>query len=580
MDDRTGLTRRGFLAGITAAGITAAAGVGLAGCGSTEAEGSGEASSGSAGHTWDVAPQMPSAEEIVETIDCEIIIVGGGISGVCGALLAADKGINVHVLEKANKVGLSREMSIGWNSQFQKDIGFIVDRETKDAILSQFYASTSVQLGAIGQIQENHEHSVAFMNTAGRMIEWLAPILIEEGIDVHIAADPLEYGNPMFFSYGVAGNPPDPWNEAAQTAAEKRGAVFHFLTAAYMLVQDDAGRVTGVIATNTDGEYMLFNASKGVLLSAGGIGSDPEMMDAYFWGNERITHQFNYPSHTGDMHKAASWIGAGLDTLYWGDAFLCSTNKDARITRVGSTTDYHGFDDTWPAAPGVGQLGVLWLDVAGRRCTNEMGDIMVKATRPLSLPKGQVWAIWDGAWESKFGGLIPQGDWATYSPFVTWFAMNTQAQIDEDIKNGVTIRCDSLEQVAEVTGMDPEIMMQSIEDYNAACLAGYDEVFHKDPAWMTTVDTPPFYVAGIGYGNCVTRGGIWTEGHLRVVSTEGKTIPGLWAAGTTAGGVWGFGRIMGSVPLAQNTAWRAVHDILGEEPPEVDWPTRAELGLS
>ncbi|MBQ9955449.1 MAG: FAD-binding protein [Eggerthellaceae bacterium] len=579
------MSRRSFLLGASVLGVGAAAGI--AGCASgTQEDPSPEAADGApvadepectvVKYTWEVKPEEPT--EFIDEIDCDIVVVGGGIAGCCGALAAADKGAVVHCLEKSNEVGLSREMSLAFNCDIMKQAGVILPREVRDAMLSMYFPYGTTQTSGACVIQDNGWQTTQFIDTSGPWMDWFAPILVEEGIDVHYANLPGEYeGIPMAISYGKAGNPPDDWQSAVWRAAEKRGAIFDFETAGYMLTQNEAGDVTGIIAKTPDG-YVKYNTSMGVLLASGGISRDEDMMKALFWGNDRISKHFAYPSHTGDAHKMAIWAGGTIDEVFWGDPFICTTFVDQRPSRVGSQTDYEGFDDTWPSGPGVGQLGVLWLDMAGRRFTNEQGDLVGTIQAILNQEQGQAFALWDSAWESKVGHLIPKGDVPAWSKFVTWFAMNTQEQIDQDVIDGITVKCDTLEEVAQVTGMDYETMMENIERYNAYCAEGYDWDFSKDPNWMAPIDTPPYYVSGIGMAECVTRGGVHVDRHLRAINKEtGRTIKGLWAAGTVASGCFGFGRMFGSVPIGQNAAWRAVYDMMGEELPKTDWMTLADI---
>ncbi len=584
------LSRKSFLKGAGLLGA-AAASVGVTGCSSQEAVSSVQSDgvdapaaelAETAGddctvikYTWEIKPEEPT--EFIDEIDCDIVVVGGGIAGCCGALAAATHGANVHVLEKSNEVGLSRELTYSFNSQLQQKAGIVFPQEMRDALFAGYYQSTNTMTCCAGVVQDNQWQTARFLDTAGPWMDWLAPLLIEQGIDVHVACTPQEYPNiPFAMSYGVGGNPPDDWQGAMWKAGEKAGAVYDFETAGYMLTQNENGDVTGIIAKNPDG-YVKYNTSKGVLLSAGGISRDEDMMKAMFWGNDRITKNFAYPSHTGDAHKMALWAGAAIDEIFWGDPFTTSI-VDQRPSRVGSTTDYAGFDDTWPSCPGVGQLGMLWLDIAGRRFCNENGDLIEGTTAILNQEKGQCWTLWDSAWESKVGNLIPEGDVACWGRMVTWFAMNTQEQIDQDVIDGITIKCDTLEEVAEKTGMDYDIMMENIEYYNKCCAKGRDPDHGKDAAWMTPVDTPPYYVAGMGMAQCITRGGVHVDREQRAINKEtGRTIKGLWAAGTCAGGCFGFQRMLGSVPIGQNSAWRAVLDMLGEEVPETWWPTIDEI---
>lgn len=90
MGERT-ISRRNFLAGITATGALAAAGA-LAGCApQAQAEGgkSGKADADAQG-SWRDKPEMPA--DIAETLEADLVVVGAGNGGLVAATTAAQNG--------------------------------------------------------------------------------------------------------------------------------------------------------------------------------------------------------------------------------------------------------------------------------------------------------------------------------------------------------------------------------------------------------------------------------------------------------------------------------------------------------
>ncbi|MFR4804006.1 MAG: FAD-binding protein [Eggerthellaceae bacterium] len=91
--------------------------------------------------------------------------------------------------------------------------------------------------------------------------------------------------------------------------------------------------------------------------------------------------------------------------------------------------------------------------------------------------------------------------------------------------------------------------------------------FYKDPLWMNPIDTPPFYASKHCSSMTSTRGGLKNDERCRVLDKEGRPIPGLYAAGNTAGSFYGNvypPNVMGSgIGHGQCFAWLAVKDILG-----------------
>src|SRR6185295_19271392 len=61
------------------------------------------------------------------------------------------------------------------------------------------------------------------------------------------------------------------------------------------------------------------------------------------------------------------------------------------------------------------------------------------------------------------------------------------------------------------------------------------------PIPTMAVSTPPYYAVPLCAGITMTMGGIAIDAHARVLSETGEPIPGLYAAGSSTGGLEGRG---------------------------------------
>jgi fumarate reductase flavoprotein subunit len=75
-----------------------------------------------------------------------------------------------------------------------------------------------------------------------------------------------------------------------------------------------------------------------------------------------------------------------------------------------------------------------------------------------------------------------------------------------------------------------------MDEYNALCDRGYDEIFNKDPKFLRALRKPPYYVIKSYASYLTTIGGIKIDHHMAVQNKEDRTIPGLYAGGDIAGG--------------------------------------------
>ena len=571
-----GITRRNFLTGAAVAGAGATL-MGLVGCSSGGGEASKEASGEDAkapesvevatdAKPWEVAPEPIPDSEIDETVDCDIVIVGAGIAGLPASMLAAEQGANVHIVEKAGTYGTARLCTSGFNAKLQTENGIHYDR--KEFISEAWKITNGVQgrMSSYGKWFDN----------SGPYVDWLQEIFQSQGYDLvaqqvngfKVTNDGIgQQGYESFWTafasmiYFVdkdgktldSGVNPD-WTGIMAKYAEDHGATFHYNSPAVQLVRDEngEGRVTSVICETEDGSYVKYNASKGVLLTTGDFASNKEMMGYYNRSLLKASTAIAEVKNTGDGHKMGLWVGADIDDFACGDCFpFVGVTLDNKRPQSDQTKSYAA----------VASLPVLMVDCTGRRIAAEnlpfQGFSIPKIT---STPDGAAFSVWDSAWESKFPSDYPKGD---------YLSTNTAAQVEIDIEAGTIHKADTLEELAEIAGFDKDIFVANVERYNELCEKGEDLDFYKSPLWMTTIDTPPYYVSKHIVSVTSTRGGLKINDQMQVLDKKGLAIPGLYAAGNTAGSFYGNvypPNIMGTgIGHGQCFGWLAIKDMLGME---------------
>lgn len=105
---------------------------------------------------------------------------------------------------------------------------------------------------------------------------------------------------------------------------------------------------------------------------------------------------------------------------------------------------------------------------------------------------------------------------------------------------------DDFETLGTYLGYEGEALdnfVATIEHYNELCESGKDTDFGKDPSLMCALKNPPYY----GYKGkkkigalMVTVGGLLVDEDGRVLDQKYNAIPGLYAAGNTSGGRFGW----------------------------------------
>ena len=114
-------------------------------------------------------------------------------------------------------------------------------------------------------------------------------------------------------------------------------------------------------------------------------------------------------------------------------------------------------------------------------------------------------------------------------------------QWEKDLADGYEPICqaDTIEELAEKAGIDPEGLLKQVEEYNEMCESGFDEIFEKNRAFMQPIEKGPFYCCRQNVGAYGTLGGVKINHKTQVLNEEAKVITGLYCVGTDACNIFG-----------------------------------------
>lgn len=544
------ISRRNFITGALACGSIGAL-AGLSGCAKTPSTLSetGTQDLEGANHPWQQKPEPIT--DIAETKTADIIIIGAGVAGVAASAKASELGSAI-VIEKSGAPAEVREGEWAFGASCQKTAGMEFTPEMREQVIAEYFEQCHY-------FYPSQEVVNSFVDHSAELVDWIEPILAKQGIIVQVAPT---YG-PFGVSYGTPGFPVQNWFEPLIDYAESNGTEFVFNQRALQLVQNDDGSIAGVIAETNDKRYIQYNATKGVVLCAGGFGKNKEMMEEFFPRAKAITRDAFLPTHDGDGLIMGMQVGAEMDEVAWGDAYLGADTDLPNPATEAIAPIY------WPCCA---VLPMLYVDESGRRKMNEacvprslgkpytalsdyeIGDAM------LWQPHGYMWSLWDSMWQEKLANTSTISTTTSKYPAPE---IHSPEALERDVDNGVTVKADTLEELAEKTGLDLDTLSSTIERYNTLCKQGSDDDFYKETIWMTSIDTPPYYACKITGYPCCTRGGLRINGHGQVLGTDGHIIKGLYASGLNAGGVQGFYATLSSCSSTQMFGYLGVQHAHG-----------------
>lgn len=502
------------------------------------------------------------------TLDTDVLVVGMGGSGVAAALSAAENGASVLAIDKAGKYGGTSEltsgpMAINVPSQVEAEIAdwpnpVTGETETKPA------GADLIDAEAL------YEDWLAYTTIDG--VQTAKPEMIRIMIDESGYTDDwlTQYGFSFDPAIGFAGNSWAAFTPHTGAKAltesffdsvighfEEMGGSYMLETEAYDLIYDEAtNQVTGVLARSTaDGTEYVINA-KAVVLATGGYAGSAEMEETYlsneYYPLKGAWKQFGMQQNDGKMIQAAIDDGAGTHNIsvppmvHVGgvDGFLSGYEAVPIEGQISSST---GRPAVWSVADIPLNMAIssntLAVGADGKRFTSETALSMFNPW--ISGP--HFYSIWGN---EQIQDLISNGfDEVPYGPSTNYLGYGssipagvplpeTEEILQAAIDAGYVYKADTIAELAEKMGFDPEVLEATVEEYNSYCATGVDESFGKDAQYLAAVEGGPYYgIVGSSY--CYsTCGGLDINTDFQVLLADGETpMGGLYAVGTDSMGV-------------------------------------------
>ena len=494
-------------------------------------------SGSSSGADWlGEAPEIAESD-ITETLDTEVLVVGCGTGGWITAMTAAEAGAKVLVLEK-------RETP----TEIRHDIGAIGSKKQ----LASIAADPKFAIDKMEALQEIVRYGSGYVDSdlikvwaseSAEMVDWLTDILKRTGwytmdheAGVGNVNDP---GRDKAYATGHSPNKTANAPEDASTMGvfqahcDGLGVQFRCSCPLVKLEQEDSGKVTGVIAQDeTDGHYVRVNASKGVIMCAGGYASNTEMMQSL--QPMTLEMKINLPAGStcdGSGMKAMLWAGAALDPTHASMMFnraCCLPTETA-----GYKTNGKMF---W-----FGEQPFLKVNLDGKRFCNESGPYEFMLHSMYMQPFHTYCDIFDSN-SKKYAEQFDEVGCCRLFPFDNGALSNRdfdsvwQQLTTQFVEEGYVIKADTIEELAKGLNIPAENLTAAVKRYNELCAKGVDEDYGKEKHRLTPVDTAPFYGVRVGAWHLTTLNGCRINTDMQVLDTEGKPIEGLYATGDCTGG--------------------------------------------
>ena len=442
----------------------------------------------------------------------DVLVAGGGGSGLMAAIEAAEQRAKVLLVEKQPTLGGSTGMAIG----------------SVTAAGTALQAAAGIQDSADGHLQDllkclpPGNRSEDYDLALSRLMVERAPQAIARLIELGVRFSG-PHPEPPHTVYRMHNIVPDT-TAAINTlgvAARSRGVTVQTETAIETLHRDDSGVVSRVVLRH--GQQYTVHVRRGVVLATGD-----------FSGNRALAHAPGQPLATaavpplrpyatGDGITVATAVGAAVAGMESGDAGFRT------VSRPYAAPDLQLFVE-----------GTILVNKQGRRFANELQAPEVAASRQAEQA---AFAVFDArlaariATEAEDAAHSRDGWYRRGKLFLSTFPGVAFAYLDDyRQRTDYLFEAADLSMLAERMALPAADFVSEVRKYSRAAAGIVPDRFGRDPLGPG-VAVPPFYAIGpmrpvIG----ASEGGLKVDREMQVLDEAGSVIPRLYAAGVNGEG--------------------------------------------
>lgn len=484
-----------------------------------------------------------------EQLHYDVVVIGGGTSGLSAAWAAANAGAKVLLLERRNIVGGTGSMIItlfGLQSPTQKRLGI---QHTVDELYTKLLEASHYQLNA--------RLLRKFLMRSGDTIQWIEQDLGLKFNTVRTVTGTLKsahaFGGDDMTGLTII--------KKLQQELQDKGVDIMMGTRAKRLVRDNHGNICGVIAIKNDQEFII--NTKAAIVCTGTITGNPELMKKHFpqidWDPAKVRLAVRMEWNSGDGQCMTQEIGAsshctisrhnyGPDNQFSGRAIVLTHRPEMM------TVNKHGLrfiDESITIRHDDHSIfGSVLEDQPNYTCY----AIMDEKNLQEMMRQKKVLCMHDEAFGNDVGSNdpaqnlvrdeasneLPPAPPLPSTSEATWMR-GLAEHIQQQAKDGHMLIANTLEEVAAWIGCNASVLKNTVSDYNGFCREGYDGDFLKPQEWLWSISEAPYYVFVGTQGTDSCPGGIKINHNGEVVDDQQKPIGGLYAGGTGCSGIWGPG---------------------------------------
>ncbi len=446
-----------------------------------------------------IGPSMAFAAPAQE---CDVVIIGAGGAGISSAIALKEAGKQkVCLIEKMPFVGGATNLAATYFT-------VINTREQQAAGKGQ-----SIEKYLESKKKQNYPYDMdrlkEFSESSQEALDWVNKI----GANITRPMSSYQMGTADGRSLGNA------LILAMKKKLDESGVVPMLSTKATKLVTKD-GKITGVMTEGKDGEKLL--KTNYVIVATGGYSSGQEVLKKF----------------------APEWAGLPSTSAVGstGDAVGLLEPLNAKFTHMDVlrlNPSVHSSNGQHYSLSAARAEGGIMVNAEGKRfCNDYFPDYTQLSKWMLAQPGGYAYIVIDDK------------------------AMQKSKRLQGFKAKGFFLEAPTIPELAKKMGVPEKNFVATVERYAGFVKNGKDEDFGRKHNLSLDFSTGPFYAVKTTPGVQVTLGGVQVDKNLRVVGTNGKPIPGLYAVGEVADdGLFGTGPTHINVYYGK----KAAENVLAEE---------------
>lgn len=442
----------------------------------------------------------------------DVAVAGSGLAGLGAALVAAEGGAKVAVFEK--------QRSLGGTSNFIHGMFAVESEMQRERFITYTRDEAFKRIMEYSHWKANARLVRAIVNQTGATIAWLQKMgVVFTDATINMPDAPR--------TYHVVKGKGESMIKAMVVEAKRRGVELLPGTPVTCLLKKD-GRVAGV-TVDADGEELEV-AARAVVLATGGFANNKEWIKKYCGYNlgEDIVPIGN-TGKNGDGIRMAWEAGAAEEGIELLELF--------RVAPLAPEFT------TWNDIEIAAAQPDLWVTPFGERfCDETIGffDTEVGNANARYGRNGYTWSLMD---DSILDDMAARGiDNNVGADFMPGYKpVNVHREIQIAIDNGTeeVFAAGSIEELAGKMKVDRAVLRATVDEYNSCCREGYDRLFAKERRFLRPLLGPNYYAVKARTVFLGTMGGIKVNERLQVLDKNDGVIPGLYAGGFDAGGMYG-----------------------------------------